>query len=120
MSTINFRTELEYNYDRLEQGAPSFDFGYGDNVADIIFDILHIAASATDAVQSLTTVANTKRVIIVDTDNSSELTIKVNGNTVAFPLNNIFVMSDALIELSVTNSNTTSARKILIGYITEV
>jgi len=120
MSTINLRTEIEYNYDRLEQGAPNFDFGYGDATANIIFDILHIAASATDAAQSISTIANTKRVLIVDTDNSSELTIKVNGNTVGFQLNNLFVMSDALTALSVTNSNTTTARKILIGYITEV
>lgn len=121
MSRINLRTEIEFSRKLLESKMPNFDFGCTDEViGSILVDLVEVPASSTNLSLSVSTISNVKRVFLVDIDSSEDLTIKVNGDSVAFPLKNFFKMSENLTELSATNASSTLDQKIMIIYITEV
>lgn len=121
MSRISIINEIEYDDDLFEGSVPNFDFGYTyGSTSNVVVDLVSVPANSTDLSLSVSTIANTKRVILCDLESSDELSIKVNGDSVAFPLGNRFKMSDALTSLSATNTSTTTARRIYIVYITEV
>ena len=121
MTRINLVTEIEYARDLVESKMPSFNFGVAAEVTGgMVVDILEVPLSSTNLSLSVSSIANVKRVIICDMDSSDEITIKVNGGSVAFPLGNFFKMSQALTSLSATNSSSTTNHKLLIIYLTEV
>lgn len=120
MSRINLRTEIEYARDLVETKMPDFDFGLAEEVTGgVLVDLVEVPFSSTDLSLSVSTVSNVKRVILIDTDTSEEISVKINGGSVAFPLNNFFKMSQALTSLSATNTSTSLDHKIMLIYITE-
>lgn len=80
----------------------------------------NVAASATNTSVTLFSGLSDftpKYVIIVDPDNSGDLTVKVNGGSVSYPLTNHIVLSQDLSSLTVTNSDTTNANRLEILFI---
>lgn len=121
MSRISIVQEFEYDNNLFEGSVPDFNFGYTyGSTANVAVDLVSVPANSTNLSITVSTIANTKRVIFCDLESSDELSIKVNGGSVAFPLGNRFKMSQALTSLSATNTSTTTARRIYIVYITEV
>jgi hypothetical protein len=120
MSVIDFKLEAFYDGASV-QGLPSFKYGEVGSpteVPNLLTDCIEIPASSTNLVIDMPTIANLKITKILDPEASGNLSLKLNGDTVAFTLANDLIFSEAITSLSVTNASTTTARKIVLQHIT--
>ena len=119
MSVIDLKLEASYNEFEI-QGLPSFKYGevgLPTEAANVLTDCVEIPASSTDLAIDMPTIANLKITKILDPEASGNLSLKLNGDTIAFTLANDLIFSEAITSLSVTNASSTTARKIVLQHI---
>lgn len=117
-SAAVFEERFIYDNEEIKPIADRLEFVSLNDTAKVsVYSSSHsIAASATDEVITLDEDANTKYTILYDADgvNSDSLSCKSNGDSDARAVKPLRILSGALSSLSVSNSDSSSPKRLLI------
>jgi len=115
MSTVAYKVGMEYDEVPLDFNLPEFFYGTAiDKTAKILVEILDVPASASNKPYTIDQHTDTKIVHIEDLDASTDLTIKVNGDSVAFPLKPAATFSEQITAITVSNASSVNDRNLYI------
>lgn len=87
-----------------------------DSSVNVYLGFHEVSGNATDETVTLDEDSNTKVTFLIDADNGSSLTVKVNGSAVSKAVKPLLVRSKALTSLSVSNSSA-DIKRLIIGRI---
>lgn len=90
-----------------------------DSSVDVFVGYHEVSANATDEAVTLDEDTNTKVTFLIDADNGSALTVKVNGSSVSKAVKPLLIRSKALTSLSVSNSTADIKRLIIARIVTK-
>lgn len=79
-----------------------------------------IPANTTDLELSWEPIPGVKEVIFRDRDSSTNITIKLNNETVAFPCSPFLIVNHSVWKIKVTNNSSVNARALEINFATHL
>jgi len=116
MSLLDLKIKGIYNSKEISY-LPNFKWGdEGYTETNIVTASYLIPANTTDLQIDLEDVENIKFLKITDPSGSEDVSIKVNADSVAFPLNTDIILSETVTRLDVTNANVTTDRAIYLAW----
>lgn len=115
MTACSYEVLGEFDDTEVQFGLPKFYFGQNPaDEAKIMIDVFKVPAGSANLALTIGTYPNAKMFHFEDLDQSADLSIKVNGDTVAWPINNAAVFSEVITALTATNADVTNDASLML------